>query len=54
MASKELTDDTSNRSSVKVEQILPCPKHGLDPQDFYTSDSPILNKYFNLGQGLGC
>jgi len=53
-ASKELMDNTHNRSSVEVEQILPSTEHGLDPRDFYASDSPILDEYFNTGQGSGC
>jgi hypothetical protein len=35
-----------------VEQILPCTEHagGLDPRDFYASDSPVLDEYLDLGQ----
>ena len=50
MASKGLLDGTPNRSLVEVEQILPCTEH--DPQDFYTSDSPVLDEYFDLDQDL--
>ena len=35
-----------------MEQILPCTGRGLDPRDFYTSDSSILDKGFDLGQDL--
>jgi len=51
MASKDPLDDTHNRSSVEVEQILPRTEHGVDPRDFYASDSPVLDEYFDLGQG---
>jgi hypothetical protein len=51
MGSKDLE---ANRSSVEVKQLLLCIEHGLDPRDFYASDSPILDEYFNWGQGLGC
>ena len=54
MASKEPPDDTRNRSSVEVEQILPCTEYGPDPRDFYASDSPVLDEYFDSGQGSGC
>ena len=50
MASKELLDGTPDRSSVEVEQILPCTGH--DPRDFYTSDSPVLDEYFDSDQDL--
>jgi hypothetical protein len=50
MASTEPLDDAPNRSSVEVEQILPCAEHGPDPRDFYASDSPILDEYFDSGQ----
>jgi hypothetical protein len=50
MASKEPLDDTLNRSLVKVEHILPCTEHGLDPRDFYAPDSPVLEEYFDSGQ----
>ena len=50
MASKEMLDDTLNRSSVEVEQTLLCTEHGLDPRDFYASDSPVLDEYFESGQ----
>jgi hypothetical protein len=53
-ASKEPTDDTHNRSSVEVEQILPNTEHGPDPRDFYAADSPVLDEYFDAGQGSGC
>ena len=41
MASKDPLDDTCNRSSVEVEQILPCAEHGPD-------------EYFDSGQGSRC
>jgi hypothetical protein len=50
MASIEPLDDTLNRSSVEVEQILPCTEHCLDPRDFYASDSPVLDEYLESGQ----
>ena len=53
MASQEPPDVTRNRSSVEVEQILPCTEHGPDPRDFYASDSPVLDEYFGSGQGSG-
>jgi len=53
MASEEVMDNTANRSSVEVKQILPCTEHGPDPRDYYTFDSPILDKYFDSGQGSG-
>jgi hypothetical protein len=46
--------NTHNRSSVEVEQILPSTEHGPDPRDFYASDSPVLDEYFDAGQGSGC
>ena len=46
-------DETPNRSSVEVEQILPCTEHGLDPWDYYASDFPTHDECFNSGQGLG-
>jgi hypothetical protein len=49
-SSNEPLDDTPNRSLVEVEQILPCTEHSLDPRDFYTSDSPVLDEYFDSGQ----
>lgn len=52
MASKEPLDDAANRSSAEVEQILPCTEHVLDPRDFYASDSPVLDKYFDSGHDL--
>jgi hypothetical protein len=33
-----------------VEQILPCTERGPDPRDFYASDSPVLDDYFDSGQ----
>ena len=33
-----------------MEQILPCTGH--DPRDFYTSDSPVLDEYFDSDQDL--
>ncbi|KAH9168602.1 hypothetical protein EDB89DRAFT_2073753 [Lactarius sanguifluus] len=48
--SKELQNDTCNRSSVEVEQILPSTEHVPDPQDFYASDSPVLDDNFDLDQ----
>lgn len=50
MACKEPLDDTPNRSSVEVEQILPCTEHGPDPRDFYAPNSPVLGEYFDSGQ----
>jgi hypothetical protein len=50
MASQQLPDDAPNRSSVEVEQILPCTELGLDPRDFYASDSPVLDEYLDSGQ----
>jgi hypothetical protein len=44
----------SEESSVEVEQVLLCTEHGPDPRDFYASDSPVLDEYFDSGQGLGC
>jgi hypothetical protein len=49
MASKDPLDDAPTRSSVEVEQILPCTEHGPDPRDFYASDSPVLDEYFDSG-----
>jgi hypothetical protein len=50
IASEETLDDTPDRSSAEVEQILPCTEHVPDPRDFYASDSPILNEHFDPGQ----
>jgi hypothetical protein len=50
MASNGPLDGTSNRSSVEVEQILPRTEH--DPRDFYASDSPVLDEYFDSDQDL--
>jgi hypothetical protein len=50
MVSKEPPDGSSSRSSVEVKQILPRTEHGLDPRDFYASDSPVLDEYFYPGQ----
>lgn len=33
-----------------MEQILPRTEHGNDPRDFYASDSPVLDEYFDSGQ----
>jgi hypothetical protein len=37
-----------------VEQTLPNTEHGSDPRDFYAADSPVLDEYFDAGQGSGC
>ncbi len=50
MASKGLLDDTPNRGLAKVEQVLLCIKYSLDPQDFYASDSSVLDEYSDLDQ----
>jgi hypothetical protein len=49
MASKGPLDDSLNRSSVEVEEILPCAEHGPNPRDFYTCDSPVLDEYHDPG-----
>ncbi|KAH9172230.1 hypothetical protein EDB89DRAFT_1906340 [Lactarius sanguifluus] len=51
-ASKEPQGDTCNRSLIEVEQILPSTEHIMDPRDFYTSDSPVLDGNFDSDQGL--
>ncbi len=43
--------DTYNRSSLKVEQILPSDEHVWDPRDSYASDSLVLID-FDLDQEL--
>ncbi len=52
MASKGLLDNTPNRGSAEVEQVLPCIEHSLDPRDFYASDSSVLDEYSDLDQDL--
>ena len=44
--------DAPGRSSVEVEELLPCVEHTPDPRDFYASDSPVLDEYVDPGQDL--